>query len=181
MQRIVLMSALAFILMGSGLIALSPRVETRNTQRMNALERWKAQAPNDYRIVVQIRLATLTCFQELEIRGGEIAGTIHDTCNRSWLGDLTIERLFELSTRLERPPECFPSSQDCVCQRLRVGNIDYNPRLGYPQILDWRREVRPNWIHTDYWERLWTTRNISPCTSARQRLYIAVTSLTPLN
>jgi hypothetical protein len=180
MRRVMLFSVFSFLFLGSGFFSLLPRIETRAEQRTNAYQRWTEQAPQHYRLAVEIRLTNVACVQELEIRSGQIASTLRDTCNRSWLGKLTIERLFELSQRLERPPECFPSSADCACQRVRLGTIAYNGQFGFPQVLDWRRELRPNWMNTDYWQRMWDTRTVSACAPTNHRLYIAITAFEPM-
>jgi hypothetical protein len=166
--------ALSCTLMG---MATLPR--SLASQRLASLDRWRSQAPQHYRVVVQVGFAGRTCLQEIEVRG-EWRSTLHDTCGSSWLSTLSISRLFELGERLERPAECFPSSRNCVCQRVRIGEITYDQDLGFPGSIAWRRELRPNWQHPDYLLRLWETRELPNCSAPYRPLRLTVISLTPL-
>ncbi|HWQ11169.1 MAG TPA: hypothetical protein VNL77_00125 [Roseiflexaceae bacterium] len=166
--------ALSCTLMG---MATLPR--SLAAQRLASMERWRAHAPQHYRVVVQVGFAGRTCLQEIEVRG-EWKSTLHDTCGSSWLSTLSIPRLFELGERLERPAECFPSSRSCICHRVRVGAIEYDQDLGFPGSITWRRELRPNWQHPDYLLRLWESRALPNCSSPHRALRLTVISLTPL-
>jgi hypothetical protein len=153
--------------------------ETRGTRRASSVERWDARPFRDYRVVVQVSFTGRTCFQEIEVRDGA-EYLAYDSCGSSWLATLSVSRLFELSQRLERPAECFPSSRNCVCHRLRVGSIHYDEELGFPTTITWRRELRANWQHPDYVVRLIETRDLPNCASPNRALNLSVVSLTAL-
>lgn len=153
---------------------------TYQAQRLSAQARWAARSFSGYRIMVQIKYANTTCFQELEIRDEQVQRLFHDTCKMSWLSSLTVARMFQLSERIEFAPECYPSSEPCPCQRTRVGFVDYDAELGYPHVISYRRLVRPNLLHLDYWKRLWQSRELPDCTAISRNLSIEVQSLMPL-
>lgn len=170
----VLALVLSCLLMG---MAVLP--QSLVSQRLVGLERWRSSAPQSYRVLVQVSFSGRACFQEIEVRG-DWKSTLHDTCGSSWLSTLSVPRLFELGQRLEQPAECFPSSRNCICHRVRVGSIEYNPEYGFPDDIIWRRELRPNWQHPDYLLRLWETRELPNCSSPNRALRLTVISLTPL-
>jgi hypothetical protein len=170
----VLITALGCTLMGMAAMPLS-----RSAQRLEGERLWREHAVADYRVVVQVAFTGRTCFQEIEVRGTWKSIT-YDTCGSTWLSTLSVPRLFELGKRLEVPAECFPSGRNCVCHRLRVGTIEYDSELGFPDLIVWRRELRPNWNHPDYLLRLWETRELPNCSSPTRPLSLTVISLTPL-
>ncbi|MEN9935330.1 MAG: hypothetical protein RLZZ387_1909 [Chloroflexota bacterium] len=168
------MLALSCTLMG---MAALPR--SLSAQRIANMDRWHAQAPESYRVVVEVSFTGRTCLQEIEVRG-DAKSILHDTCGSSWISTLWVPRLFELGQRLERPAECFPSNRNCVCQRVRIGSIEYDPELGFPGSIVWRRELRPNWHNPAYLARMLETRELPNCTAAQRSLRLTVISLTPL-
>jgi hypothetical protein len=169
-----LLLALSCTLMGMATIP-----QSLGAQRAASLDRWRSNAPANYRVLVEVGISGRTCLQEIEVRGLESA-LLHDTCRSSWLSTLAVPRLFELGRRLENPAECFPSNRNCVCHRVRVGAIEYDPELGFPGMITWRRELRPNWQHPDYVARLIETRELPNCAAASRALHLNVISLTPL-
>ena len=168
-----LLLALSCTLMG---MAAPPSLAA---QRATSLARRRANAPHSYRALVQVNFGGRLCLQEIEVRGSDKA-LVHDTCGSSWLSTLAVPRLFELGARLEHPAECFPSQRNCVCRRLRIGAVEYDHQFGFPGRITWRRELRPNWQHPDYFARLLETRALPNCSSAARSLHLTVISLTPL-
>ncbi|MFQ3632691.1 hypothetical protein [Roseiflexus sp.] len=162
-----------------GLIASGAIPATYVERRETAQQLWKSQSITSYHIVVRAFFAGRVCAQEIEVRGTR-QYVLRDTCNSSWLSSLTVDRLFELSARLEAGPECFPSQRDCVCQRVRAGSIEYHPDHGFPSTIGWRREMQPNWQHPAYWKRVWQTHELPNCASPVRSLRLEVVSLTPL-
>lgn len=171
---VIVFSMLSLGLMASGAIPM-----TYIERREAAQQVWKEQSITSYHIVVRAFFAGRVCAQEIEVRETR-QYLLRDTCNSSWLSSLTVDRLFELSSRLEAGPECFPSRQDCVCHRVRIGSIEYDPVHGFPEIIGWRREMQPNWQHPAYWKRVWETHELPNCTSPVRTLRLEVVSLTPL-
>jgi hypothetical protein len=170
----VLLLAASCTLMG---MAVLP--QSLAAQRVAGAERWRSHAPENYRVLVQVGVSGRVCLQEIEVRGAS-KSLLHDTCGATWLSTLAVPRLFELGERLERPAECFPSSRNCVCHRVRVGTVVYDPQLGFPGVITWRRELRPNWQSPEYLAQLIETRELPRCASATRALQLTVISLTPL-
>lgn len=168
-----------FAALSLGLMASGAIPATYIERREAAQQVWKAQSITAYHIVVQAFFAGRRCAQEIEVRGTR-QYMLRDTCNSSWLSSLTVDRLFELSARLEAGPECFPSKQDCVCHRVRTGSIEYDPNYGVPTTIGWRREMQPNWQHPAYWKRAWEKRELPNCSTPVRMLRLEVVSLTPL-
>lgn len=170
----VLLLAASCTLMGMAAIP-----QSLGAQRAASLQRWQALAPPSYRVLVQVGVSGRVCLQEIEVRGAR-RSILHDTCGSTWLSTLAVPRLFELGERLELPAECFPSSRNCICQRVRVGTVVYDPQLGFPGVITWRRELRPNWQNPQYLAQLLETRTLPRCVSATRSLQLTVVSLTPL-
>lgn len=170
---------LLFAATSLGLMASGAIPATYIERREMAQQVWKAQSITSYHIVVRAFFAGRTCAQEIEVRGTRHY-MLRDTCNSSWLSSLTVDRLFELSARLEAGPECFPSKQDCICHRVRIGAIEYDPNHGFPTSIGWRREMQPNWQHPAYWKRAWERRELPNCATPVRTLRLEVVSLTPL-
>lgn len=173
-------SLLMVVVLGSSAMAFLPTGNLRDLSRKAGEQRWVSRALQNYRVAVAVRMPAMNCGQELEVRDGHLARVIYDSCNRSWLGKLTIARLFELSALFAQTGQCFPSDSQCACHRVRVGTIEYDGHFGYPVSIDWRRELRPNWVSSDYWERLAGTRSLKACAPIQQRLSIKVLALDPL-
>lgn len=179
-MRTVWLSLVLLSMLFGGVITLHDQHETRASRRLRAEAQWREQGLQHYRIGIRVQTGSVRCVQELEIAGGKVVSTPRDTCNRSWLGQLTVERLFELSRRFEQPGECYPSNGVCTCKRVRVGSVQYDAERGYPLTFDWRREVFANWVDTSYWLSAFKRRNLPSCLITSPTLRIAVVSLTPL-
>lgn len=169
----------AVITLGCGLMAFAGLPETRAERRIAARSVWGALPHDSYRIVIQAALTGRTCMQEIEVHTMTL-NILRDTCGSPWLSTLTVDRLFELSSRLEAAPDCFPSKQNCMCHRVRTGIVQYDPEMGFPTMISWRRELRPNWQHPDYWLRAWEARALPNCSIPARTLKLDVVSLTPL-
>jgi hypothetical protein len=175
-----LLFGLALVAFGSGVTLMqTPSLEPLTRQQ--AQGRWDARPYRDYRLVVQIERLEVTCFQELNVRVGREVEVVRDTCQQSWLSRMTIARMFELSERLDLPPECFPSSSDCACQRVRVGQTEFNSELGYPVRLEWQRVLQPHWQHVDYWRTAIERRALPSCSSTVQPIRITLLHIAALN
>lgn len=170
---------IAVILACVGILVSMPVPNTRRDQRLSALSRWKARSLVNYRIVVEIERLGRICAQELEVQGAQTR-TLHDTCNASWITTVTVPQLFEFSSWMERGSDCYPSSLNCFCRRVRIGKIVYDPVLGYPALIDWRRDVRPNPNHPDFWKKIWEQRSLPQCVAVSRPFHISVMSFTPL-
>ena len=170
---------LAALLFAGALLGMMPWPETRRSQRMEAQELWETRPFKNYRVMVEIERMQRICFQEIEVRDHRVRA-INDTCDISWLSSMTVPRLFEFSSWMERAPDCYPSSGNCPCQRLRVGRIQYDPVLGDPQEIAWQRQVQANVDHLDFWRRLWEGRTLPNCNTTARPIRIVVLSLVPL-
>jgi hypothetical protein len=129
---------------------------------------------------VRVEYSGNICSQELETSGDRIRRIISNNCRMSWLSLMTVSRLFEISQRIEHPAPCYATIQTCLCHRIRVGEVAYDAGLGYPTLIAYRREVRPNLAHMEYWKRVWETRRMPRCGPPDQDVRITITSLTPL-
>lgn len=162
-----------------GLLGMIPWPQTHRAQRIAAQSRWDTRSFTNYRVTIEIERLRRVCFQELEIRNDK-ATTINDTCDISWMSSMTVQRLFEFSSWMERAPDCYPSSRNCPCQRVRIGEIEYNPQFGYPQRIAWERQVQANVDHIDFWRRLWETHALPQCSSSAFPIRMDVVSLVPI-
>lgn len=149
-------------------------------QRDAARRLWEARTFSHYRILVQVERANMLCLQELEIRDERSTSTIRDTCGAAWFSQLSVARLFEFTSRVEQIPSCYPSAQFCTCQQLRVGEVRYDPQIGYPTLIDYDRRIRPNPVSPDFWRRTIESRRPPNCEPASRVVRITVLALTPL-
>jgi hypothetical protein len=149
-------------------------------RRIEAQSRWNTRGFGDYRIAVRVETSGAICTQELETTGERIDRIISNNCRLSWLSLMTVGRLFEISERLEQPAPCYATLQTCLCHRIRVGEVSYDPGLGYPSIIAYRREVRPNLAGVEFWRRLLETHTLPRCGPTDQDVRIIIMSLTPL-
>jgi hypothetical protein len=177
-QRLALLLLILCTLPGSALAATNVPL-ARTPLRLRAQERWAARPFENYRITVRVESQNRACFQEVEIRGERNAIT-RDSCRTFWLSALSVTRLFDLSTRLERAPECSPAVQACACQRMRIGGATFDDQLGYPTQISLQRWVRPNPGHFDFWRHLAEQRALPPCNDFGALVRLTVVALTPL-
>jgi hypothetical protein len=150
-------------------------------RRLDAQSRWGARPFGDYRISVRVEASGTICTQELETAGERVDRIISNNCRLSWLSLMTVARLFEIGERLEQPAPCYATLQTCLCHRIRVGEVRYDPALGYPSGISYRREVRPNLAGIEFWRRLWETHKLPRCGPTTQNVRIMIMSLTPLS
>lgn len=181
MSRIVLAVLICLLLLSGSAVFLVLFVHPEQQAYALAAQRWEQQPIESYRILVTVQLAATSCVQELEVRDGRPVRIRQDSCNRAWLGQLTVARLFELSALYSEPGRCFPSNRRCPCHRVRIGQIAYDPALGHPTLINWRRELRPNWLSLDYWERRLRLPPLEVCGALRQQLDIEVLAIDPLS
>lgn len=178
MLRVVLTGLGVLVIFTGVVLSLVAWTIAPRDQRVAAEARWQRMAPADYRISVRVHSSSFSCEQQLQVRDAEVI-TFSDTCRRVWLGKLTVQRLFELSERLEQPPECFPWPQNCFCQRARIGTISYDPQSGLPTRLAWQRDLHPNWFHVDYWRYVMRHHGLPSCGPLTQNAEIEVVGFDP--
>ncbi len=142
------------LLLGCGLLGLVGLPEYPSARRVDAQSRWSTRPFSSYQIAVRVEYGGNTCMQTIETQ--------------------------EISERLEHPAPCYAAGQTCSCYRIRSGEIAYDAHLGYPRLIAYRREVRPNLVHVEFWRRLWETRQLPRCGPALQEVTITITSLNPL-
>jgi hypothetical protein len=172
--------AFSAFLLACSLLGMTPWPSTHHAQRIAAQQRWSARSFANYHITLQIERLSRVCFQELEVRGDHVR-TLNDTCDLSWMSGLSISRMFELATWMEHSPDCYPSLRNCPCQRVRQGEIRYDPQLGYPSEIIWNRQVQPNVDHPDFWWRTWSDLALPQCNGQPRRVRILVHSLVPVD
>ncbi|GAB4194208.1 MAG: hypothetical protein OHK0022_09970 [Roseiflexaceae bacterium] len=172
--------SLVLLVAGCALLAAFAWPVSPEQQRDTARQLWDTRTFSHYRILVQVERADTLCLQELEIRDERSTSTIRDTCGSSWFSQLSVSRLFEFTSRIEQTPSCYPSSQLCTCQQLRVGQVHYDPQLGYPILIDYDRRIRPNPISPDFWRRALESRRPPSCEPASRIVRITVLSLVPI-
>lgn len=158
-------------------LPISPRQELLMNQ-----QRWLHRPFSRYRIALQIQNFNRTCHQELVARDEHVEAVVADTCNIAWLSDMTVTELFDINERIERSSSmhCYPSEQFCTCRRVTIRHVMYDPQFGFPGLIAYARDVRPNWMHADFWRRWLITRSMPNCSMPVRHLQIAVTSFTPL-
>lgn len=171
--------AFSAFLLACGLLGMAPWPSTHRAQRVAAQSRWLHRPFTNYRMTLQIERLKRVCSQELEVRG-ETVRTLNDSCDMSWMSGLTVTRMFELATWMERSPDCYPSLRNCPCQRVRLGDIRYDSQLGYPAEIIWERQVQPNVEHPDFWLNAWNDLALPQCDTQPRRVHIVVRSLVPM-
>lgn len=173
--------ALALLLVAScGLMSMLTAAAPASSPRLAAQQRWAARPFSSYRIAIRVDYGGSICTQELETKGEYLRRILRNNCRPSWLGLSTVLRLFEIGERLDRPQPCYALSQVCSCYRVLQGDIAYDTQLGYPAAIAYRREIRPNFLHADYWRRLLTSRQLPNCALVNQSVTIMVTAITPI-
>jgi hypothetical protein len=153
--------------------------QTPSARRAAAEGRWAAQSFSAYRMALRIEYLNRVCYQEFEVQDEHVRKTLRDSCRVSWFSSLTVERLFDIIQRIEQAPICYPDSEPCACRLVRIGTVSYDPQIGYPREIAYRREVQPNWWHVDFWKRLWDRKNLPTCSPTRS-MRVVVSSFTPL-
>jgi hypothetical protein len=149
-------------------------------RRLDAQRRWAARPFKSYRIVLRVEYWGNVCSQEIEATGESIQRIVHNNCQLSWLSVMTVARLFQISEELEHPMPCFVTAQTCSCYRVRASDISFDPQLGYPRLIAYRRETFPNLVHIAYWRRLWQTRQLPDCGPLSPVVRVTITSLSPI-
>lgn len=177
-RRLALLLAILCVFPGGAALAANVAL-SRTSLRLQAQARWSARPFENYRVTVRVESQSRTCFQEVEVRGARSILT-RDSCRTFWLSALSVARLFDLSTRLERPPECSPGAQNCACQRLRVGSASFDPQLGFPRQVSLQRWARPNPGHFDFWRGLFEKRALPSCGAAGALVRLSVVALVPI-
>ena len=165
------------------LAVLVPQVQASSDLEQAAL-RWRQQGLASYRIAVMMDYRGELCYQELEVRGTQEPALVRGTCPLSWLGYLTVPRLFDLTDELSRMPDarCYPSSRNCICRRsFSVRQFGFDERLGYPVELHTYSELHPSWDRPELWLELLHTLDLRQCNPSPRRLMIQIVSLTPLS
>lgn len=170
----------ALVLASCGLLGSLAGAQSPAQQRHVAQQRWQSRPFTNYRIAIRVEYGGNACAQELETEGEYLRRIVMNNCRVGWIGLTTVTRLFEISALLDRPTPCYSSMQSCACYRVRQAAISYDPQLGFPTTIAYRREVQPNVTNPEYWRRLWDTRRVPRCGPANYNVVIAVTSLRPL-
>jgi hypothetical protein len=173
-------------LLGSvvSLVLLTGMSSSANAVTLDAQQRWSVHGLANYRLAVRVEYRGESCFQQFDVRFGQVADVLHNSCDVSWLNLLTVPELFELAHEIETIPisRCYPSSRWCVCQRVFSDRlIQYDDEFGYPAVVLSRSDLRPHWTGLDFWERLTQTHALPSCGPALRRLTVQVVALTPLS
>jgi hypothetical protein len=179
MKRLSLLAAALLLIASCGLLTAQAWPEHSAGRRLEAQRRWAARPFADYRVTVQGEYRGNLCAQDIESAGEKLHRIVRNDCRVALFSLMTVARLFEISAELEHPTPCYLASQTCSCYRVRAGDIDYDPQLGYPRSIAYRREIYPNLLHLDYWRRVWQTGRLPECGPIRPVVRIMVTSLGP--
>ena len=177
--RRALVASLVLLFLSCALLGARIWPQLPSEMRAAAQSRWATRPFTAYRVTLRIEYWNRVCFQELEVQGERVRRVVNDTCLTSSFSMMTIPRLYQMSERLEQAPTCYPDGQPCACRLMRIGKIEYDPHLGYPREITYRREAQPNWTHLDFWRHLWEQRDLPTCGTSRTTR-IAVISFAPL-
>jgi hypothetical protein len=169
-----------FVLVSFSLLSAQSWPELPTSRRLRAQRLWSERKFANYRVSVRVEYWGSVCSQEIEVEGEQLRRTVRNDCRLSWLSLMTIARLFEISESLDHPIPCFIATQTCSCYRVRSAEVAYDSQLGYPRTISYRREIKPNLLHLDYWRRLWETRRFPECEPTSPAVRITVTSVRPL-
>ena len=178
-KRLSLLAVAVLLIASCGLLTAQSWPERPAVRRLDAQRRWTERQFANYRVAVRVEYWGNVCSQDIESTGENLHRIVRNDCRLSWLSLMTVARLFEISEGLEHPTPCYVASQTCSCYRVRTGEIDYDPQLGYPRTIAYRREIYPNLVHADYWRRVWQTRRLPECGPISPVVRITVTSLRP--
>jgi len=178
-MRRALAASVVLLLLCCGLLGAFAWQQLPGERRAAAQSRWAARPFTAYRVALRVEYLNRVCFQEIEVQGERVRRVIRDTCLTSSFASMTVPRLYEISTRIEQAPTCYPDSQPCACRIMRIGRIEYDPRLGYPREIAYRRAARPNWTHLDFWKHLWLDHELPNCGPSRLT-HIVVLAFAPL-
>jgi hypothetical protein len=178
-KRRALIASLIMLCLSGALLGARAWPQLPSERRAAAQSRWATRPFTSYRLALRIEYWNRVCFQELEVQGERVRRVVSDTCLTSSFSMMTVPRLYQISERTERAPTCYPDGQPCACRLMRIGKIEYDPHLGYPSQIAYRREAQPNWTHLDFWKHLWLQRDLPTCGTSRITR-IVVISLAPL-
>jgi hypothetical protein len=181
LRRWALLIAPALLAASCGLLGALSWSAAPATQRNDARQRWEARPFANYRIAIRVEYGGNACAQELETNGELLRRVIANNCRVAWIGMTTVARLFEISELLDHPTPCYSSMQSCSCYRVRQREIEYNPQLGYPALISYRREVQPNVTNPEYWRRLLSTRRVPACGPTNYDVTISVVAFHPIS
>jgi hypothetical protein len=177
--RQALIAGLVLFVLSCALLGARAWPQLPSELRAAAQSRWAARPFAAYRVGLRVEYWNRVCFQEIEVRDERVRRVISDTCLTSSFSMMTVPRLYQMSERLEQAPTCYADAQPCACRLMRIGKIEYDPRLGYPSQIVYRREAQPNWTHLDFWKHLWQQRELPACGTSRTTRIIVI-SFAPL-
>ena len=177
--RLSLLAVAVLLIASCGLLAAQSWPEHSAARRLEAQRRWAARPFADYRVMVRAEYSGNRCAQEIESAGERLHRIVRNDCRAAWFSLMTVARLFEISAGLDRPAPCYVAAQICSCYRVRVGAVTYDPQLGYPRNVAYRRQIYPNLLHIDYWRRAWQTGRLPECGPISPVVRITVASLRP--
>jgi hypothetical protein len=178
-KRLSLLAVAVLLIASCGLLTAQSWLERSAMRRLDAQRRWNERPFANYRVAVRVEYWGNVCAQDIESAGDKLHRIVRNDCRVSWLSLMTVARLFEISEGLEHPTPCYVASQTCSCYRVRAGEIAYDPQLGYPRTIAYRRQIYPNLLHADYWRRVVQTRQLPECGPIRPVVRITVMSLRP--
>jgi hypothetical protein len=178
-KRLSLLAVAVLLIASCGLLAAQSWPDRPAARRLDAQRRWAERPFANYRVAVRVEYWGNVCSQDIESAGEKLHRIVRNDCRVPWLALMTVARLFEISEGLEHPTPCYVAAQTCSCYRVRAGEIAYDPHLGYPRTITYRRQIYPNLLHPDYWRRVWQTRQLPECGPISPIVRITVTSLRP--
>ncbi len=148
-------ACLCATLMCGGLALATQRDPVVNhTALMVAKERWLAQRPASYRMLLE----ESNCITDYQVRDELVAWGYEMPCGRH---GRTISSLFLLIEEYERlEPVCVGSG--CPCKRVTTLNVRYDVALGFPREIAIRAQLWPNWQNGAFWQAIVTMRS-NPC------------------
>jgi hypothetical protein len=171
--------AVAVLLSSSAMLQAYVWPEQPALRRLDAQRLWRERPFASYRVVVQVEYWGNACSQVIESSGDKLHRIVRNDCRVAWISLLTVARLFEISEGLEHVAPCYIGSQACSCYRVRAGETSYDPQLGYPREVAYRREIYPNLAHAEYWRRVWQSHQLPECGPISPLVRMTVVSLQP--
>jgi hypothetical protein len=178
-RRLSLLAVVVLLIASCGLLTAQSWPDRAEARRLDAQRRWATRQFASYRVAVRVEYWGNLCAQDIESAGEKLHRIVQSDCRMSWISLMTVARLFEISEGLEHLAPCYVAAQICSCYRVRIGEIAYDPQLGYPRTIAYRRAIYPNLAHADYWRRGWQTGRMPECGPISPVVRITVTSLRP--
>lgn len=142
----------------------------RTARYQTAIQRWAARGFVAYRMVIEQG----NCTTDYEVRNERVVWGHETPCGRGQARSVT--NLFEQIVYGQERVACVGSG--CVCEQHTTVDVQYDPQLGYPNLITLRTQLVPNWRERRFWELVLKNREL-PCAMSVSEHRLVVQALIP--